>query len=109
MRPRGRCIAAGLLGAVLVWFSQATILILAGLGGRCYLAWLLERDVADRARSADHGADLGRGVRGGGARSLSPRFEHDQGVHGPLLAIPRRLPSLADPEARRLSSGRGTA
>ncbi len=41
---RGRCIAAGLLGAVLVWFSQATILILAGLGGALLLAWLLERD-----------------------------------------------------------------
>ena len=41
---RGRCIAAGLLGAVLVWFSQATILILAGLGGALLVAWLLERD-----------------------------------------------------------------
>ena len=41
---RGRCIAAGLLGAVLVWFSQATMLVLAGLGGALLLAWLLERD-----------------------------------------------------------------
>jgi hypothetical protein len=39
-----RCVAAGLLGAVLVWFSQATILILAGLGGALLLAWLIERD-----------------------------------------------------------------
>ena len=38
-----RRVAAGLLGAVLVWFSQATILILAGLGGALLLAWLLER------------------------------------------------------------------
>jgi hypothetical protein len=41
---RGRCVAAGLLGAALVWFSQATILVLAGLGGALLLAWLLERD-----------------------------------------------------------------
>ena len=29
---------------MLVWFSQATILILVGLGGALLLAWLLERD-----------------------------------------------------------------
>ncbi len=39
-----RCIGTGLLGAALVWFSQATILILAGLGGALLLAWLLDRD-----------------------------------------------------------------
>jgi hypothetical protein len=41
---RGRCIAAALFGAVLVWFSQATILVLAGLGGALLIAWLLRRD-----------------------------------------------------------------
>ncbi len=39
-----RCIAAGFLGAALVWFSQATILILAGLGAALLVAWILERD-----------------------------------------------------------------
>ena len=96
---RGRCIAAGLLGAVLVWFSQATILILAGLGGALLLAWLLERDARDRAGAADHGADLGRGLCRGGGRGPSPRFERDQGVHGSLLATPRRISSLADPRS----------
>ncbi len=41
---RARCVTAGLLGAVLVWFSQAAILVLVGLGGALLLAWLLERD-----------------------------------------------------------------
>ena len=42
---RARCVAAGLVGAVLVWFSQAAMLVLVGLGGALLLAWLLERDV----------------------------------------------------------------
>jgi hypothetical protein len=41
---RARCVAAGLVGAGLVWFSQATILVLAGLGGALVLGWLLDRD-----------------------------------------------------------------
>jgi hypothetical protein len=41
---RARAVRAGFLGAVLVWFSQATILMLAGLGGALLLAWLLQRD-----------------------------------------------------------------
>jgi hypothetical protein len=39
-----RYVGAGLSGAVLVWFSQATVLTLAGLGGALLLAWILERD-----------------------------------------------------------------
>jgi hypothetical protein len=37
-------VAAGLLGALFVWFSQAAILILAGLGGALLVAWFLDRD-----------------------------------------------------------------
>ena len=39
-----RCVAAGLLGALFVWFSQAAILVLAGLGGALLVAWFLDRD-----------------------------------------------------------------
>jgi len=41
---RAGCVAAGLAGAGLVWFSQPAILTLAGLGGSLLAAWLFERD-----------------------------------------------------------------
>jgi len=39
-----RCVFAGVLGAVVVWFSQPTIFILAGLGAALVLIWLRDRD-----------------------------------------------------------------
>jgi hypothetical protein len=41
---KARCILAGLAGAVLVWFSQPTIFVLAGLGAALAAAWLVDRD-----------------------------------------------------------------
>jgi len=41
-----RRVGAGLLGASLVWFSQASIFTLAGLGGALLLLWLRDRDSA---------------------------------------------------------------
>jgi hypothetical protein len=41
--PR-RCVLAGLAGAVLVWFSQASVLAMTGIGAALVLTWLLERD-----------------------------------------------------------------
>lgn len=40
----GRCVRAGIAGAVLVWFSQAAIFALAGLGAALLFAWLADRD-----------------------------------------------------------------
>ena len=46
-----RCVATGLLGAALVWLSQATILIVAGLGGALLLGWLLSKRDAPTGRA----------------------------------------------------------
>jgi len=43
-----RCGLAGLAGAVLVWFSQPTAFVLAGLGAALLLAWLRDRDPQTR-------------------------------------------------------------
>ncbi len=43
-----RRVFAGVLGAVLVWFSQPTIFVLAGLGAALLLAWLRDRDPQTR-------------------------------------------------------------
>jgi hypothetical protein len=43
-----RCALAGIAGAVLVWFSQPTVFVLAGLGAALLLAWLRERDPQTR-------------------------------------------------------------
>ncbi len=40
----GRCVRTGILGAALVWFSQAAVFALAGLGAALLLAWLIDRD-----------------------------------------------------------------
>ena len=42
------CVLAGLAGAVLVWFSQPTVFVLAGLGAALLLAWLRDRDPQTR-------------------------------------------------------------
>ena len=39
-----RCIEAGAIGFALVWFSQAAVLVLAGLGAALLLRWVRERD-----------------------------------------------------------------
>jgi hypothetical protein len=46
-----RCVVAGLVGAGLVWLSQATILIVAGLGGALLLEWLFSRRDAPTGRA----------------------------------------------------------
>jgi hypothetical protein len=43
-----RCVRAGIAGAILVWFSQPTVFVLAGLGGALLLAWLRNRDLETR-------------------------------------------------------------
>jgi Dolichyl-phosphate-mannose-protein mannosyltransferase len=43
-----RCVFAGIAGLVIVWFSQAAVLVMAGLGAALVLCWLWERD--ERAR-----------------------------------------------------------
>ena len=43
-----RCVFAGLAGAVLVWFSQPTVFLLAGIGAALLLAWLRDRDPQTR-------------------------------------------------------------
>ena len=43
-----RCVLAGVAGAVLVWFSQPTVFVLAGLGAALVLAWLRDRDAQTR-------------------------------------------------------------
>jgi 4-amino-4-deoxy-L-arabinose transferase-like glycosyltransferase len=45
---RARCVLAGIAGAVLVWFSQATFFVMAGLGAALVLAWLRDRDAPTR-------------------------------------------------------------
>ena len=40
----GRCVRTGIVGAVLVWFSQVAVFALAGLGAALLLAWLIDRD-----------------------------------------------------------------
>jgi hypothetical protein len=44
----GRCVRAAIAGAVLVWVSQATVFVLAGLGAALLLAWLRDRDPQTR-------------------------------------------------------------
>ena len=43
-----RCLIVGLAGLVLVWFSQAAVLVMAGIGAAIVLSWFLERDVPMR-------------------------------------------------------------
>ena len=43
-----RCVTAGLAGFVAVWFSQAAILVLAGLGAGLTLCWAVRREPALR-------------------------------------------------------------
>ena len=45
--PR-RCLVAGGAGIIAVFFSQAAVLVLAGLGAALFVSWLLRRDVATR-------------------------------------------------------------
>ena len=48
-----RCVFAGSAGAILVWFSQPTVFVLAGLGAALLLAWLRDRDPADTRAPGD--------------------------------------------------------
>ena len=43
-----RCVLAGIAGAAMVWFSQATVFVMAGLGAALVLAWLRDRDPQTR-------------------------------------------------------------
>ena len=43
-----RCVLAAMAGAVLVWFSQPAVFVLAGLGAALLLAWLRDRDARTR-------------------------------------------------------------
>jgi hypothetical protein len=43
-----RCLAAGALGLALVWFSQAAVLVMAGLAAVLALCWLLDRTPSAR-------------------------------------------------------------
>lgn len=43
-RSTGSLLAAGAAGFVVIWFSQASVLVMAGLGGALVVAWLIERD-----------------------------------------------------------------
>ncbi|MEP6995195.1 MAG: hypothetical protein ABI968_11785 [Acidobacteriota bacterium] len=43
-----RCALAGCAGAILVWFSQGTVFVVAGLGAALLLAWLRDRDAQTR-------------------------------------------------------------
>jgi hypothetical protein len=43
-----RCVLAGLAGLVLVWFSQGSVLVMAGIGAAIVLSWFLERDMRMR-------------------------------------------------------------
>jgi hypothetical protein len=40
-----RCVLGGIAGAILVWFSQPAVFVLAGLGAALLLAWLRDRDL----------------------------------------------------------------
>ncbi|HWZ57889.1 MAG TPA: hypothetical protein VNW46_02845 [Gemmatimonadaceae bacterium] len=44
----GRCVAAGMAGCILVWFSQAAVLVLVGLGAALTVCSLLDRDPSSR-------------------------------------------------------------
>jgi hypothetical protein len=39
-----RCVLGGIAGAILVWFSQPAVFVLAGISGALLLAWLRDRD-----------------------------------------------------------------
>jgi hypothetical protein len=39
-----RCVLGGLTGAILVWFSQLAVFVVAGLGAALLLAWVRDRD-----------------------------------------------------------------
>lgn len=43
-----RCVLGGIAGAILVWFSQPAVFVLAGLGAALLLAWLRDRDSQTR-------------------------------------------------------------
>jgi hypothetical protein len=43
-----RCALAAVAGAVLVWFSQPAVFVVAGLGAALLLAWLRDRDLQTR-------------------------------------------------------------
>lgn len=47
-----RCIFAGLAGAVLVWFSQTTVLVNAGIGAALVVDWLVESKRKPQTRRA---------------------------------------------------------
>ncbi len=43
-----RCVLGGIAGAILVWFSQPAVFVLAGIGAALLLAWLRDRDLETR-------------------------------------------------------------
>src|SRR5215831_1563238 len=43
-----RCLLTALAGLILVWFSQAAVLVMTGIGAAIVLSWFLERDVRMR-------------------------------------------------------------
>jgi hypothetical protein len=43
-RSIGRLVLAGCAGLAVIWFSQASVIVMGGLGGALTLAWLVERD-----------------------------------------------------------------
>jgi hypothetical protein len=43
-----RCVLGGLTGAILVWFSQPAVFVLAGIGAALSLAWWRDRDPRTR-------------------------------------------------------------
>jgi hypothetical protein len=45
-RSTARLVAAGLAGLVVIWFSQASAMVMPGLGAGLAIAWLLDRDRA---------------------------------------------------------------
>ncbi|HTO86061.1 MAG TPA: hypothetical protein VMR54_00840, partial [Thermoanaerobaculia bacterium] len=46
--PRAHSVRAGIAGAILVWFSQPAVFVLAGIGAALLLAWLRDRDLETR-------------------------------------------------------------
>jgi hypothetical protein len=43
-RSVGRLVLAGGAGLIVIWFSQASVIVMAGLGAALAAAWLIERD-----------------------------------------------------------------
>ncbi len=104
----GRCIRAGIAGAVLVWFSQMAVFVLAGLGAALFLVWLRDRDVPTR-RALVYAAPIWAvGCAAAKRRGASPHRAGDAGVHGRLLAIPRADSRRGRSGSPETSSGSGT-